>query len=256
MTTNVSHTNQIEIVNTHVRAVIEYQMMGDLPGWEWALLVLEHAKGKGIIDAYQVQGVHKSVMGLEVIDFTVDVPIAPYATLAADRAREAIHPVAEQIVGEDDVTVRYVYGVSAEAERLLAKEPDFSQSHGEGWIVEVEYNTDFDGREIDPAKEEYAKTFHGAFDTIEEATAWMDAWPDGDTDLHDMRALLFNMVEPGVTPKKRVLRTAYSLLGDGQGREWGLNPEYTRATVEMVRDLLALGEVDNDAVLAMIRTQA
>lgn len=39
-----------------------------------------------------------------------------------------------------------------------------------------------------------------------------------------------------------MLRTAYSLLGDGNGNEWDENEEYTRAITELVRDTLGLPE--------------
>lgn len=35
---------------------------------------------------------------------------------------------------------------------------------------------------------------------------------------------------------KDILLTAYGLLGDGNGDEWGDNPEYTRAICELVAD--------------------
>lgn len=35
-----------------------------------------------------------------------------------------------------------------------------------------------------------------------------------------------------------VLRAAYNLLGDGGGNEWGDNPEYSRAILELTADLI------------------
>lgn len=52
--------------------------------------------------------------------------------------------------------------------------------------------------------------------------------------------------------REAVMRTAYSLLGDGQGGEWFINGEYTRAIAEMVRRLLDLTEVDNHGILILI----
>jgi len=57
-----------------------------------------------------------------------------------------------------------------------------------------------------------------------------------------------------------VLRTAYNMLGDGQGGEWHENTEYTRAVIEFVMETVGLdpeivdpGSPDRDAfVLGMI----
>jgi hypothetical protein len=70
-----------------------------------------------------------------------------------------------------------------------------SAEFGQSAMVIVEYNTDFDGREIDPAKEEHPRTFHGPFTDMDEASKWMDAYPD-DTDVHDMTAVPLNNVRP------------------------------------------------------------
>ena len=71
-----------------------------------------------------------------------------------------------------------------------------SAKFGETWIVRVEYNTDFDGRQIDPAKEEYPCTFHGTFESEDEAVEWMDAFCPDDTDIHEATAMVMNRVRP------------------------------------------------------------
>lgn len=71
-----------------------------------------------------------------------------------------------------------------------------SAEYGQAWGVEITYHTDFDGRKIDPAKEDHPRTLHGTFDTPEEASAWMDAYPDGDTDVEDMVLVVINRVRP------------------------------------------------------------
>lgn len=70
-----------------------------------------------------------------------------------------------------------------------------SAEFGESTIVVIEWSTDFDGREIDPGKEEYPRTHHGPFVDIDEAARWMDAYPE-DTDVHDMTAVPLNNVRP------------------------------------------------------------
>ena len=42
--------------------------------------------------------------------------------------------------------------------------------------------------------------------------------------------------------KASILVAAYDLLGDGQGAEWDVNPEYTRAVIELVADTVGLPE--------------
>ena len=69
-----------------------------------------------------------------------------------------------------------------------------SASFGETHMVRIWCNTDFDGREIDPAKEDYAETFHGPCSS-EEANEWMLAYPD-DTNIHDMQVVALNKVKP------------------------------------------------------------
>lgn len=71
-----------------------------------------------------------------------------------------------------------------------------SAEFGQAWAVEITYHTDFDGRVIDPAKEDHPRTLHGMFDTIEEANAWIYAYPDGDTDVEDMVPVVTNRVRP------------------------------------------------------------
>jgi hypothetical protein len=53
------------------------------------------------------------------------------------------------------------------------------------WVVFKVWNTDFEGRKIDPTKEEYPVTVHGLFENQELAETWMNDEPD-DTDTHDV----------------------------------------------------------------------
>lgn len=41
-------------------------------------------------------------------------------------------------------------------------------------------------------------------------------------------------------PTLTILSTAYNLLGDGQGREWNTNVEYTRALVDLIADTVGI----------------
>lgn len=58
-------------------------------------------------------------------------------------------------------------------------------------------------------------------------------------------------------PRDVVITAAIGLLGDGQGDEWDVNTEYTRAIVELVRDTCDLGEVEleHDDVYWLLRDE-
>jgi hypothetical protein len=71
-----------------------------------------------------------------------------------------------------------------------------SASYGDLWHVRITYYTDFDGRKVDPGKEELPETFHGPFETQEEAVEWVEAYPDGDTDIEDIVVGVLNKVRP------------------------------------------------------------
>lgn len=49
-----------------------------------------------------------------------------------------------------------------------------------------------------------------------------------------------------------VVRSAYSLLGDGAGNEWDSNPEYSRAIAELVREVFPSTGEDQETVLQTI----
>lgn len=70
-----------------------------------------------------------------------------------------------------------------------------SADYGHSWMVEIEYSTDFDGRLIDHKKEDYARTFHGPFVSVEEAQDWMDAYPEF-TEIEEIKAIMINNVRP------------------------------------------------------------
>lgn len=99
-------------------------------------------------------------------------------------------PTVSQVVGE--MIADAVMG------SLPLDEDGFIDTHAEFdevFAVETEWNTDFDGRQIDPAKEEYPRTLHGPFLSEAEAKAWMDAYPD-DKDIHEMSTVTLNSVRP------------------------------------------------------------
>ena len=68
-----------------------------------------------------------------------------------------------------------------------------SAVHGYAYLVEIEWNTDYDNRVI-PEGEPPARTLHGPFDTPEEANEWLQTYPD-DTDIHEMTVVVINRVK-------------------------------------------------------------
>jgi hypothetical protein len=73
-----------------------------------------------------------------------------------------------------------------------------SAEFGEHYAVEVEYNTDFDGRRIDPGKEDHPRTLHGPFTTQEEADKWAESYGPDSTDIHEVRVVPLNRVRPAL----------------------------------------------------------
>jgi hypothetical protein len=67
---------------------------------------------------------------------------------------------------------------------------------GEDWVVEVEYNTDHDGRVINPELEDYPRTVHGGFYSKEEADEWAEGFCPDDTDINEVRVIPLNLVRP------------------------------------------------------------
>lgn len=85
-------------------------------------------------------------------------------------------------------------------------------------IVRVTYNTDVDGAWVDE-DDHSNQTFHGPFADLDEAQAWMEAYPD-DTDVKDMDAITLNAVRPPGTSTRTVtewgfMHPGYPHVGTG-----------------------------------------
>lgn len=70
-----------------------------------------------------------------------------------------------------------------------------SAEFGETWVVEIQWSTDFDNREIDPLTEEYPRSLYGPFFTEAEAKEWLEAYPEF-TEIHEMLIIPLNSVRP------------------------------------------------------------
>lgn len=77
-----------------------------------------------------------------------------------------------------------------------------SAEFGEHVMVKITYHTEADGTPIPEFGEDGWKvidlptTFHGPFVDEAEAQAWIDAYPDGDTNIDDMVTIPLNAVRP------------------------------------------------------------
>jgi hypothetical protein len=70
-----------------------------------------------------------------------------------------------------------------------------SATFGEQWLVEVTYQTEHDGS-IPSTDGPTPRTVHGPFTSEAEANAWVEDWPDGDTDVEDFLVMVVNSVRP------------------------------------------------------------
>jgi hypothetical protein len=71
---------------------------------------------------------------------------------------------------------------------------NYSADFGTAWLVQVEYNTDEEGRWVDGNVAERPTTLHGPFKTRASAARWMADYPS-DKDVFDMRIVLLNKVK-------------------------------------------------------------
>lgn len=90
------------------RASAEYQMMGDFEGTGWAHHVFSIAVAEGKISDYNVLASNIGTFGLQLVQFTVDVPIAKLEGYSVERAKEWFTDRLNEIVGDSDVEVRWV----------------------------------------------------------------------------------------------------------------------------------------------------
>lgn len=83
-------------------------------------------------------------------------------------------------------------------------------------LVRFEWNTDYDGRRIDPGKEPYPETWHGPFATAEAAQTFaQDAFED-DTDVHDVTTGVINLAS---SPERTAALEWLRHMGDLGPRE-------------------------------------
>lgn len=71
-----------------------------------------------------------------------------------------------------------------------------SAEFGEAYLVRITYNTDPEGKWVDGTIDDSNQTLHGPFETVAEGMAWIESYPDGDTDVADMDVIVINKVRP------------------------------------------------------------
>lgn len=98
------------------RAMVEYQMMGDFEGVGWAHYVLGIAVAEGHITDYNVLACGTEDWGLQIVQFTVDVPITKVEGMQREEAKDWFTTLANEIVGDSDCEVRWVGPVVQEAD--------------------------------------------------------------------------------------------------------------------------------------------
>jgi hypothetical protein len=104
---------------------------------------------------------------------------------------------AARVLHKHGLTYDYnVVGPEFSPGRFEAPEIETSAIFGDGWLVQIEYVTDADGKPVPDDATDLPRTLHGPFDSEEQAAQWIDAYPDGDTDVHDMTVINFNRVSP------------------------------------------------------------
>lgn len=70
---------------------------------------------------------------------------------------------------------------------------EFETGFETAWLVEVQWNTDHEGRIIEDDSD--AICLYGPFYTEEAAIKFMHDWPDGDTDVHEISVIVMNLVK-------------------------------------------------------------
>ena len=110
--------------------------------------------------------------------------------LTFDEAREYVR---ERIKGTPSLSI--------EVDEILdvthpLPETRTSSEFGELYMVRIDYNTDDDGREVDPNDLPLPCTFHGPFVGVAEASEWADARVNGDTNVVDALVIALNKVRP------------------------------------------------------------
>lgn len=64
------------------------------------------------------------------------------------------------------------------------------------YLVRITYNTAPDGTWVDGSVDDSNQTLHGPFDNEADGMAWIESYPDGDTDVYDLEVIVMNKVRP------------------------------------------------------------
>jgi hypothetical protein len=102
---------------TAVRFVADHQLMSDSEGGAWMTHALTVAKERGDIVGFDVTGSHRGAYGLQFVTFTFDVAFSERLPEGVDypEAREIATALANEIVGDSDVEVRWASPIETPA---------------------------------------------------------------------------------------------------------------------------------------------
>lgn len=118
--------NQSEQHAIGIRFVAEYQLFSDSEGRQWMHDLLWEARYAGTIQDFEVTGSYPGLGGLQLVTFTVDVPLAEGTrwdpSLGYDEAKAEAKTLLREIVGESDVEVRWVSPIDGPGERVETDE--------------------------------------------------------------------------------------------------------------------------------------
>jgi len=138
-----------------IRFVADYQLFGDVEGRAWMVETLDRARQAGQIAAFEVTGSHPGPYGIQLVTFTVDVPLAEDSkwppSLGYDEAKERAEGLLSEIVGDSDIEVRWAsplqgqpqVAVDRDADRdaldavaSVLADPEWSSEHLE-WVADA-----------------------------------------------------------------------------------------------------------------------
>lgn len=96
---------------TVIRVVAECQLFSDSEGTAWMTETLNEAMNNGTpdaISAFTVTGCHPGRFGIQLVTFTVDVPLSHFGFVSFDTAKVTATTLLNRIVGDTDVQVRWL----------------------------------------------------------------------------------------------------------------------------------------------------
>lgn len=111
------------------RVAASYQLLSETPGYLWADETFQKAKEDGLIENFEILGVHPMIHGLELIQFTIDIGITPGGILEHDflETKLMLSMLVDEIVQDTDSEVQTFYPVpERQPTHIVAEEPSLT----------------------------------------------------------------------------------------------------------------------------------